>query len=105
MDKLQSIYELRNLLRQVEREVGLSHLTRVERDVLLAARSLCLTRENILVTDCIQSHPLLERVAPEVVQQAITRLLGLGLLLPAGKCMPGSYVVQWELVESLSRIG
>ncbi|MBV7408217.1 hypothetical protein [Maritimibacter sp. DP1N21-5] len=105
MDKLQSIYELRNLLRQVEREAGLSNLARVERDVLLAARSLCLAKEKILVKDCIQNHPLLERVAPEVVQQAITRLFGLGLLVPADKGYPGSYVVQWELVESLPRLG
>ncbi|WP_298491255.1 hypothetical protein [uncultured Maritimibacter sp.] len=105
MDKLQSIYELRDLLRQVERETGLSHLARVERDVLLAARSLCLKKEKILVTDLIQNHPLLERVEPEAVQRAITRLLGLGFLVPADKSQPGSYIVRWELVEGLPRLG
>lgn len=40
MDRLKSIFELRNMLYEMEQDIGLEKLSRVERDVLLAAHAL-----------------------------------------------------------------
>ena len=51
MDKLSSILQLREMLRQLERDVGLEDLSRFERDVLLAAHGLC-ERPGDVISTC-----------------------------------------------------
>ena len=79
MDKLRSIFELREMLRQLERDVGFDDLSRTERDVLLAAHSLCDAPGDVISTEQIRSHTLVEPVAQATLYRAIRTLLRLGL--------------------------
>ncbi|MGR3364535.1 MAG: hypothetical protein ACU0CY_10175 [Maritimibacter harenae] len=98
MDKLRSIFELREMLRQLERDVGLDDLSRTERDVFLAAHSLSKKPGDIVSSDQIRSHTLLQPVAQATLYRAIRRLLGLGLLERAAETKSRSYVVRSDLV-------
>lgn len=98
MDKLTPIFELREMLRQLERDVGLGDLSRIERDVLLAAHSLTETPGDIVSSDRIRSHSLLQPVAQATFYRAIRTLVGAGLLEHAGRSRARAYVVRSDLV-------
>ncbi|WP_020040722.1 hypothetical protein [Salipiger mucosus] len=98
MDKLNSIFELREMLRQLERDVGFEDLTRVERDVLLAAHSLCEKPGDVIRSEQIRGHALLQYVAQATLYRAIRRLLSAGLLERAGDSKARAYVVRSDLV-------
>jgi len=99
MDKLSSIFELREMLRELERDVGLESLSRTERDVLLAAHSLSDQQGDIVSSEQLRSHTLLESVAQATLYRAIRTLLGLGLLERAAETKARSYVVRGDLVD------
>lgn len=80
MDRLGSIIELRNMLRDMESDLGLEQLTRVERDVLLAARDLTETPGAVIQSDQIRQHRLVEDVAQATFQRALRKLLLLEIL-------------------------
>ncbi|MBY6090359.1 hypothetical protein KUW11_08265 [Maritimibacter alkaliphilus] len=98
MDKLRSIFELREMLRQLERDVGFDDLSRTERDVLLAAHSLCDAPGDVISTEQIRSHTLVEPVAQATLYRAIRTLLRLGLLERAAQTKARAYVVRSDLV-------
>ncbi len=98
MDKLNSIFELREMLRQLERDVGFEDLSRTERDVLLAAHSLCEQPGDVISSDQIRGHSLVQSVAQATYYRAIRRLLGAGLLERAAQTKARSYVVRSDLV-------
>ncbi|WP_417720059.1 hypothetical protein [Salipiger sp.] len=98
MDKLRSIFELREMLRELETDVGLSDLSRIERDVLLAAHSLSDQPGDVVSTEQIRSHSLLQPVAQATLYRAIRTLLGAGLLERAAKTRARAYVVRSDLV-------
>ena len=98
MDKLKSIFELREMLRQLEKDIGFDDLTRTERDVLLAAHSLCDKPGDVISSDQIRHHKLLQSVAQATFYRAIGTLLGLGLLERAAQTKARSYVVRDDLV-------
>lgn len=98
MDKLSSIFELREMLRQLERDVGFEDLSRVERDVLLAAHSLCASPGDVISSDQIRGHGLVQPVPQATFYRAIRRLLGIGLLERAARTKARSYVVRSDLV-------
>lgn len=99
MDKLRSILELREMLRELERDVGLQDLSRTERDVLLAAHSLSHRPGDIVSSEQLRGHALLEPVAQATLYRAIRKLLGLGLLERAADTRARSYVVRSDLFD------
>ena len=99
MEKLNSIFELREMLRELERDVGLDELSRTERDVLLAAHSLCDAPGDVISSEQIRGHQLLQPVAQATLYRAIRRLLGLGLLERASDTKARSYIVRSDLVR------
>lgn len=98
MDKLRSIFELREMLLQLERDIGLDSLSRTERDVLLAAHSLCAQPGEIVSSDQIRNHALVANVAQATFYRAVKALLGAGLLEHAGQSKARAYVVRPDLV-------
>ncbi|WP_335946246.1 MULTISPECIES: hypothetical protein [Salipiger] len=98
MDKLTPIFELRDMLRQLERDVGLDDLSRTERDVLLAAHSLTVRVGDVISTEQMRNHALLEPVAQATLYRAIRTLLDHGLLERAGQSKARNYVVRSDLV-------
>ncbi|MDF0599103.1 hypothetical protein P1J78_00025 [Psychromarinibacter sp. C21-152] len=98
MDKLGSIFELREMLRQLERDVGLGELSRTERDVLLAAHSICKRPGDVISSEQIRNHTLVQSVAQATFYRAIRTLLGHGLLERAAETKARSYVVRSDLI-------
>ncbi|MCA0920451.1 hypothetical protein [Pseudooceanicola nanhaiensis] len=98
MDKLNSIFQLREMLRELERDVGLDDLSRTERDVLLAAHSLCEHPGDVISTEQIRGHTLVQPVAQATLYRAIRTLLRLGLLERAAQTKARAYVVRSDLV-------
>ncbi|WP_353475770.1 hypothetical protein PVT71_22580 (plasmid) [Salipiger sp. H15] len=98
MDKLSSILQLREMLRQLERDVGLEDLSRFERDVLLAAHGLCQRPGDVISSEQIREHALVNSAAQATFYRAIRALLDRGLLERAGESKARSYVVRSDLV-------
>ncbi|MAC79169.1 MAG: hypothetical protein CML66_14015 [Rhodobacteraceae bacterium] len=101
MDKLRSIFELREMLRQLESDFGLEDLSRTERDVLLAAHSLTDDLGDVVSSEQLRSHALLQPVAQATLYRAIRSLLGLGLLERASDTKARSYVVRSDLIDGV----
>ncbi len=100
MDKLSSILQLREMLRQLERDVGLEDLSRFERDVLLAAHGLCERPGDVISSEQIREHALVRPAAQATFYRAIRTLLERGLLERAADTKAKSYVVRSDLVGS-----
>ncbi|GGG77205.1 hypothetical protein GCM10011415_27610 [Salipiger pallidus] len=98
MEKLSSIFHLREMLRQLERDVGLDELTRFERDVLLVAHGLCRTPGEIIRSEQIREHPLVRHSGQATFYRAIRSLMERGLLERAGSSKAKTYVVRSDLV-------
>jgi hypothetical protein len=99
MDKLSSIVELREMLRQMERDVGLADLNRIERDVFLVAHHLTSGPGDVVGSDQIRSHHLVSSVAQATYHRALRSLLKLGLLERASGSKAKLYVVRSDLVS------
>lgn len=98
MDKLNSILQLREMLRQLERDVGLEDLSRFERDVLLAAHGLCKRPGDVISSEQIREHALVQAAAQATFYRAIRSLLSRGLLEHAANTKARAYVVRSDLV-------
>ncbi|WP_102108767.1 hypothetical protein [Oceaniglobus roseus] len=100
MGTLGSIFELRTMLRELERDMGFDGLNRTERDVILAAHSLSRRPGDIVSSDVLRSHTLLEPVAQATFYRAVGKLVGLGLLVRAENTKAKSYVLRRDLFDS-----
>lgn len=98
MDKLSSIFRLRDMLRKMEQDVGLDRLSVTERDVFLAAHSLTKKRGDIVESVQIRSHQLVRPMAQATYHRALRALLDLGLLERACGSKAKVYVVRSDLV-------
>ena len=98
MDKLNSIFELRDMLRQLETDMGLGGLSRTERDVLLAAHSLSAGPDHIVTSNDLRDHRLVRLVPQATFYRAVRTLLGRGFLERAGDTRARAYVVRSDLV-------
>lgn len=100
MDRLKSIFELREMLRELEKDVGLEDLSRTERDVLLAAHSLSTGPGAIISSEDIRSHKLVRALAQATFYRAVRTLLGLGLFERAPASKAKSYVIRSDLIDN-----
>ncbi|WP_425050497.1 hypothetical protein [Psychromarinibacter sp. S121] len=102
MDKLNSIFELREMLLQLETDMGLSTLSRIERDVLLAAHSLSPAPGHVVSSTELRDHQLVQPVPQATFYRAVRTLLGLGLLERAADTRARAYVVRSDRVGPAS---
>ena len=93
MDRLKSIFELRDMLHEMERDIGLDRLSRAERDVLLAAHALTSAPGAAVQSEQIRSHRLVRGIAQATFHRTLKSLLTLGLLERAGGSRAKHYVV------------
>ena len=98
MDKLKSIFELRNMLHQMENDTGMGGLTRTERDVLLAAHVLTAVLGDSVETDQIRGHNLIDSLSPATYHRALRSLLEQGFLENAAGTKAKQYVVRSDLI-------
>lgn len=95
--KLSALYELRSMLREMEREVGLQSLTKAELDVFLAAHALSGERGDVVTSDEIRKHDLTTGIAQASYHRALRSLISLGLLEKAEGYKSRHYLVRNHL--------
>ena len=98
MDKLESTFELRNMLHKMENDIGLGGLTRTQRDVLLAAHMLTAVLGDSVETDLIRGHSLINSLSPATYHRALRSLLEQGFLENAVGTKAKQYVVRSDLI-------
>ncbi|MBY6136599.1 hypothetical protein AB9K35_10590 [Leisingera sp. XS_AS12] len=103
MDRLKSIFELRNMLYEMEQDIGLEKLSRVERDVLLAAHALTGKPGTAVQSDQIRSHRLVRGVTQATFYRTLKSLLEMGLLERAGDSKARHYVVRFSAGGDVAR--
>ncbi|KIC10713.1 hypothetical protein RA19_09955 [Leisingera sp. ANG-M1] len=96
MDRLKSIYELRDMLFQMERDIGLDRLSPVERDVFLAAHALTASPGTPVQSEQIRSHRLVQGIAQATYHRTLKSLLDMGFLKRAGGSRAKHYVVSFD---------
>lgn len=96
MDRLKPIFELRDMLHQMERDMGLDRLSRAERDVLLAANALTEAPGEPVKSEQIRSHRLVKGIAQATFHRTLKSLLDLGLIRRAGGSKAKHYVVCFD---------
>ncbi|QDI74957.1 hypothetical protein [Leisingera aquaemixtae] len=96
MDALKSVFELRDMLFQMERDIGLDRLSPAERDVLLAAHALTSAPGAAVQSDQIRSHRLVQGIAQATYHRTLKSLLSMGLLERAGGSRAKRYVVRFD---------
>lgn len=99
MNKLVSLFQLRELLLQMERDVGLDVLSTPERDVFLAAHSLSGARGEVIESVQIRSHHFVRQMAQATYHRSLRALLKHGLLERACGSKAKSYVVRSDLIS------
>ena len=99
MDKLKSIFELRNMLHQMELDLGLGGLSRAERDVFLAAHMQTSALGVPVETDQIRGHSLTNSLSPATYHRALRSLVEQGFIENAAGTKSKKYVVRSDLVD------
>jgi len=100
MNKLSALFELRRMLRQMERDVGLDALSSSELDVFLAAHALTGMPGGSVTSDQIRRHELVRHMAQASYHRALRSLVALGLLEKAEGFKARHYVVRSDLAAN-----
>lgn len=83
----------------MERDIGLDELSAIEKDILLAAHSLTANKNDVVASQQIRCHALVEAMAPASFHRALRSLLEQGFLERAGDSKAKSYVVRSDLIN------
>lgn len=97
---ISALLELRSMLRDMERNVGLDALSPAEMDVLLAAHAVTAGLGEAVTSDQIRRHELASDIAQATYHRALRSLLKMGLIAKAEGYKSGRYVVQADLPSS-----
>jgi hypothetical protein len=92
--KMSVLLALRNMLRDMERDVGLDTLSAVEKDVYLAANAVTFKEGQAVSSEQIRRHALAAELAQATYHRSLRSLLALGLLEKAFGYKAGWYVVR-----------
>lgn len=87
------------MLFQMEQDIGLDRLSRVERDVFLAAHSLTTSQGEPVKSDQIRSHQLVQGIAQATFHRTLKSLLDLGFLERAGGSKAKHYIVRFDRAQ------
>ncbi len=99
MDKLTLISQLRELLHDMERDVGLERLSEAEWKVFLAARHLTQAPGDVVESDRIRNHRLARSIAQATYHRALRALVEMGLLERAEGSKAKSYSVRPDMAD------
>ena len=84
MQRLARIGELRELLQQMEGDLGLTDLSRFERDLLYAVRMLA-GSSGVAATADLRAHPLVADMTQPTFHRALRTLIDRGLIRRLGE--------------------
>ena len=93
MSEISKLTELRKLMLEMERSMGLQELSSVERDVYYAATDLAAPPEGVKTTSLLQ-HSLVADVSRPTFFRALKALVGKGYLDQSPVTGRGQYVVK-----------
>ncbi|OIQ33526.1 MAG: hypothetical protein BM562_00370 [Alphaproteobacteria bacterium MedPE-SWcel] len=99
MDRLRAIFELRDMLRQMERDIGLEDLSPAEKDVFQAAHTLTQAPGQLIESDQIRQHRLAKNLAQATFHRALKTLLDLGFLERPDGTRAKHYLVRRDLLH------
>lgn len=94
---VKSVAQLRALLFEMEKSLGLAELSQNEKDVLYAINQLAKSDANLVKSDQIRSHPLVSEFPSASFHRALKSLLKRGLVSHAPETKARSYIVNAEL--------
>lgn len=97
MSTISALFELRRMLREMERDVGLQELSASEMDVFLAAHNVSNEPGDVVTSDQIRQHELASGLAQATYHRALRSLVELGLLQKAEGYKAGMYVVRGDV--------
>ncbi len=97
MSKISALFELRCMLREMERDVGLQELSETEMDVFLAAHAVTGKQGEPVTSDQIRQHELVSNIAQATYHRALRSLVMLGLLAKADGYKSRLYVVRSDM--------
>lgn len=83
---------LRNMLLQMEAEVGLEHLSQPQKDVYYAA-CLVATEDQVVHSDSVRRHPMLAPMARPTFYRSLKDLVDKGFLVSASQRKDGRYLI------------
>lgn len=89
------IAALRNMLWQLEVEVGLESLSQPQKDVYYAA-CLAADVDQVVHSDAMRRHPMLVPMARPTFYRALRDLVDRGFLVNSGRRKDGRYIIQRE---------
>lgn len=84
---------LRNMLWQMEVEVGLEDLSQPQKDVYYAA-CLVADEDRIVHSDSVKRHPMLAPMARPTFYRAMKALVARGFMTAAGQRKDGRYLIR-----------
>jgi hypothetical protein len=87
------IAALRNMLWQMEVEVGLEELSQPQKDVYYAA-CLAADANHLVYSDAVKRHPMLAPMARPTFYRALRELVDKGFLANTGRRKDGRYLIQ-----------
>lgn len=93
MSEISKLAELRKLLLDMERSMGLADLSAVERDIYYAA-SDCATSRAPVKTTALLDHDLVASVSRPTFFRALKSLVGKGYLEHCAQASRGRYIVK-----------
>lgn len=93
-DRLNAVVLLKEMLMQLEREIGLDELPEVERSIVVAAHSLSEEPGTIIEAERLRNHWLVAPLAQATYYRGLKNLLSLGFMRSAEGSMTKFYVLQ-----------
>jgi DNA-binding MarR family transcriptional regulator len=90
--ELMRVADLRQLLREMEQDLGLGHLSQTEADVLCAATQKSEEPSGVSVTE-IKEHPLVQGMPRATFFRALRNLVELGLMNKVSDEKRAGYIV------------
>lgn len=90
---IKSLAQLRSLLFEMEKTVGLVDLSQNERDVLYAINEVSQGTPRAARSDAIRNHPLAAAIPQATYHRALKSLVQRGLVAHAPETRAGHYVV------------
>ena len=93
--ELMRIADLRQMLREMERDLGIGELSRPEADVLYAAAQARDASDGVTLVE-LQDHPLIQGMPRATFFRALRNLVDLGLMKKLGEKKRAGYAVTIE---------
>lgn len=101
LKKLSVLFELRSMLREMEKDMGLRNLSGPEMDVLLAAHDVTQKSGDVVTSEQIRQHELVAEIAQATYHRALKSLQSMGFLVKANGSRAGRYVLQVTELDNL----